>query len=119
MISATKVEAVTVAMPRVCLSAATALLSEETFADRGYRADGSLVPRGMPGALVADPGEAARRACRMVTEGRVASAGGADVLVMADTICVHGDEPGALSRLREIVRSFREAGIAVRRFGIP
>lgn len=65
----------------------------EAFADRGVRADGSLVPRGEPGALVSDPAEAAARARSLATSGTV------------DTICVHGDTPSAVA----IVRAVREA----------
>lgn len=57
----------------------------EAFADRGVRADGSLVPRGEPGALVTDPETAARRAAELAAHGDV------------ETICVHGDTPGALA----------------------
>jgi 5-oxoprolinase (ATP-hydrolysing) subunit A len=65
----------------------------EGFADRGTRADGSLVPRNEPGALVLDPTLAAERARALVTGGAV------------DAICVHGDTPGALA----IARAVREA----------
>ena len=72
---------------------------EEAFADRGYRADGSLVPRGSPGDLVDDPGEAARRAVRMAVEGTIEAVDGSLVAVHARTICLHGDSP-ARSRWR-------------------
>ena len=65
----------------------------EGFADRGTRADGSLVPRGEPGALVTDPARAAEQARALVERGGI------------DAICVHGDTPGALA----IARAVREA----------
>lgn len=65
----------------------------EAFADRGVRADGTLIARGEPGALVEDPAVAAARARELVARGD------------ADTICIHGDTPGAI----EIARAVREA----------
>ncbi|WP_236604310.1 5-oxoprolinase subunit PxpA [Sandaracinus amylolyticus] len=64
----------------------------EGFADRGTRPDGSLIPRGQPGALIEDPARAAAQARVLATSGEV------------DTICVHGDTPGALA----IARAVRE-----------
>ncbi len=75
---------------------------EEVFADRGYRPDGSLVPRGEPGALVEDPDEAARRGVAMAKEGR------------ARTICVHGDTPGALEMARALRAALEREGVEVR-----
>jgi UPF0271 protein len=62
----------------------------ERFADRGVRPDGTLIPRGEPGALVADPKEAAKRALTIARDGD------------ADTICVHGDTPGAIAIARAV-----------------
>ncbi len=98
---------------------ASFLVAEEAFADRAYRADGSLVPRGSPGAMVEDPAAAAARAVRMVTEGAVAAADGTLLSVHVDTICIHGDEPGAVARARSLREAFRSAGIAVKRFDAP
>lgn len=64
--------------------------AREAFADRGVRADGSLVPRGEPGALVTDPARAAARARELAARGDV------------DTICVHGDTPNALAIARAV-----------------
>jgi UPF0271 protein len=89
-------------------------VAEEAFADRGYRADGTLVPRDQPGALVHDPEEAARRAVRMVREGTVVAADGAVVRLRADTICVHGDTPGAAAVARALRARLEAEGIAVR-----
>jgi UPF0271 protein len=76
--------------------------AEEGFADRGYGADGMLIPRSQPGALVEDPDEAARRGVRMAKEGK------------ADTLCVHGDTPGALEMARRLRDALRREGIEVR-----
>lgn len=73
--------------------AAGAPYQREAFADRGVRADGSLLPRGEPGALVEDPAVAAARARALSARGDV------------DTLCIHGDTPGALT----IARAVRDA----------
>jgi UPF0271 protein len=74
----------------VAVAAAGLSYLREGFADRGTRADGSLVPRGQPGALVLDPARAAEQARILVTSGAV------------DAICVHGDTPGALAIARAV-----------------
>lgn len=81
----------------------------EVFADRNYLADGSLVPRTRPDALLHDPEVAALRVIRMLREGAVRSVDGTDVEVQAETICVHGDTPGAVDFARAL-RSRLEAG---------
>jgi 5-oxoprolinase (ATP-hydrolysing) subunit A len=86
---------------------------EEAFADRGYRGDGSLVPRGSPGDLVDDPAEAARRAVRIAIEGAVTAVDGGRVTVAADTICVHGDSPHALESARAVAEALRRAGVEI------
>jgi UPF0271 protein len=77
----------------------------EAFADRAYDAEGRLVPRARPGALITDPAAAAAKAVRIVCEGRVAAIDGTTVEMAADTLCLHGDNPHAL----EIARAVREA----------
>jgi UPF0271 protein len=71
-------------------------IAREVFADRNYLSDGTLVPRSRPDALLHDPTEAAARVLRMLGEGKVLSVDGLDVDVRAETICVHGDTPGAV-----------------------
>ena len=91
----------------------------EAFADRSYERDGSLTPRRLPDALVTDAEEAARRAVRMVREGRVRSRQGEDVAIAAGTICIHGDGPNAPAFARAIRRALEREGIAVRPAGAP
>ena len=86
----------------------------EVFADRGYRADGSLVPRSEPGALVHDVGEAVARTLRMVREGVVQAVGGETVPLRAETVCLHGDGPHALAFARAIHAALAAAGVRVR-----
>jgi 5-oxoprolinase (ATP-hydrolysing) subunit A len=85
----------------------------EVFADRNYNADGTLVSRRRPHALVHDADEAVRRAVRMVREGRVRPVDGADVVLRADTICIHGDGPHAAEFARRLRGALEEEGIAV------
>ena len=76
----------------------------EGFPDRRYRDDGSLVPRGEPGAVLRDPAEIEATVRRLVAEGRVA------------TLCIHGDEPAAVANARLVRRILEGQGIAVRSF---
>jgi len=76
----------------------------EVFADRRYRADGSLVPRGEPRALIDDTDEAVAQALRLVREER------------GETICVHGDGPLALAFARAIREALEARGVAIRSF---
>lgn len=86
----------------------------EAFLDRGYRADGSLVPRTAPGALLDDPAEVADRAVRLASEGVVAAVDGAAVHTDAVSLCVHGDSPGAVAMARAVRAALDAAGIEVR-----
>ncbi|MEH1098674.1 LamB/YcsF family protein [Micromonospora sp. CPCC 205561] len=76
----------------------------EGFADRGYLPNGALVPRGAAGALVTDPEEVALRAVRMATERCVVAVDGTVVSCPVESICLHGDTPGAV-RCAELVRA--------------
>lgn len=86
----------------------------EVFADRGYRADGSLVPRSQPGALIHDTDEAVARTLRMVSEGVVKAVTGETVPLRAQTICLHGDGPHALAFARAIHQALNQAGVQLR-----
>jgi len=79
--------------------------ASEGFADRAYNVDLSLVSRKLPGSLITDPKRAAEQAVRMAMEGKVKTIDGADVDISVQTICCHGDTPGA----QHIVRTVREA----------
>ncbi|KVE33455.1 5-oxoprolinase subunit PxpA [Burkholderia sp. TSV86] len=86
---------------------------EEVFADRGYRADGSLVPRTEPGALVDDEGEMLARTLEMIRGRRVRAVTGEWVPLDAQTVCLHGDGPHALAFARQIRTALDAAGIGV------
>jgi UPF0271 protein len=88
-------------------------VAEEAFADRRYQSDGSTVPRGQPGAVITDPDEAAEQAVLLARDRFAVSAGGARVTVRADTLCLHGDTPGAEAIARRIHERFRTEGIRI------
>jgi UPF0271 protein len=88
----------------------------EAFADRAYRADGSLVPRGEPGAVLHDPEEVAARAVRMVVEGVVVAEDGTGLRLAPESICVHGDSPGAVSMATAVHDALEAAGVRVAPF---
>ena len=88
----------------------------EGFADRGYTPAGTLVPRRETGALVADPRSVAERAVRMATEGRVTAVDGSTVEVAVESVCVHGDTPGAVGLARAVRAALEGAGLALTPF---
>lgn len=88
----------------------------EVFADRAYRADGRLVPRDVPGAVLHDPEEVAARMLRFAETGRMPVLGGGEVALAARSVCVHGDSPGAVAMARALRRRLEGAGVAVRPF---
>ncbi|MGD8106803.1 5-oxoprolinase subunit PxpA [Pantoea sp. FN0302] len=86
---------------------------EEVFADRGYQADGSLVPRNQPGALIEEEEQAISRTLSMVQQGRIASVTGEWVTLRAQTVCLHGDGPHALTFARRLRDAFAAQHITV------
>ena len=88
-------------------------VAREIFADRNYLNDGWLVPRTRPDALLHDPKEAAERVLRMLREGKVRSVEGSDVEVRGETICVHGDTPGAVEFAGELRGRLEQEGVRI------
>jgi 5-oxoprolinase (ATP-hydrolysing) subunit A len=88
----------------------------EAFADRGYTARATLVPRSQPGALLLDPAEVAQRMVSMLMTGRLRSIDGVDVGVSARSICVHGDSPGAVAMAVAVRKALAEAGVEIQPF---
>ncbi|WP_336997599.1 5-oxoprolinase subunit PxpA [Leclercia sp. M50] len=86
---------------------------EEVFADRGYQADGSLVPRTQAGALIADEDQALAQTLEMIQRGRVKSITGEWAAVHAQTVCIHGDGEHALAFARRLRREFEENNIKI------
>jgi 5-oxoprolinase (ATP-hydrolysing) subunit A len=85
----------------------------EVFADRGYADDGTLAPRGTPGAMIEEAALAAQRAVSMIENGAVTALSGRSVPVSPDTLCLHGDQPGAVAFAQAIRKAFSERGIGV------
>jgi UPF0271 protein len=83
----------------------------EFFADRGYRDDGSLVPRSEPGAMIHDTELCIERVLRAVTEGSVLSVSGRSVSISAATVCLHGDNPEALVFAAALRRALSGQGV--------
>jgi UPF0271 protein len=88
----------------------------EAFADRAYRPDGTLVPRTEPGAVVHDPEQVVRRSVGIVTEGSVIAATGERVSIAADSLCLHGDTPGAVDLALSVREALIAAGVSIRPF---
>jgi len=91
-------------------------LVSEVFADRAYDADGKLVPRARPGAVLTDPWVIANRITSMVYRGEVDTISGGRLQVKVETACLHGDTPGAPALAATIVRALKEAGVTVAPF---
>ena len=91
-------------------------LAPDAGADRGYADDGSLVPRGQPGALVTDPGAVAARAVAIVTEGIVETVEGHRLELVARSVCVHGDTPGAVALATAVRDALERAGVTLAPF---
>jgi UPF0271 protein len=88
----------------------------EFFADRGYNEDGQIVfTRNVADEL--DPEEVGDRVVRAVTEGKVLAESGKEIDVVSDSVCVHGDTPGAVRLAEAIARKLRENGIEIRPLG--
>jgi len=85
----------------------------EVFADRGYSDDGTLAPRDKPGGMIEDPEASVKQVLGMVEGGYVTSLAGKRVPVAADTLCLHGDQPGAVTFAKRLRETFKERGIAV------
>lgn len=106
------------AMARAAAEAGLPFVAE-VFADRAYEEDGRLTPRGQPGAVVAEPGEVAKRAVEMAVRGEILSTAGTPVRVQAGTICLHGDTPGAPALARAVRTALELAGVRVAAFVRP
>lgn len=91
-------------------------VAAEAFADRGYADDGTLIPRGEPGALLDDPEEIAARAIRLVKEKRLRSRDGNEMTINADSLCTHGDGPNAYAILKRLRADLEAAGVTIAPF---
>ena len=92
-------------------------VAAEGFADRAYQPDGSLTPRSHTGAVIHDVDAVVARAVRMATDGVVLTASGDEIALSVDTICVHGDTPGAPELAGRIHEALRERGVEIAPIG--
>lgn len=88
----------------------------EAFADRAYTPEGTLVSRRQPGAVLHDPDLVAARMARLAAEGLITAVDGADIRVAADSICVHGDSPGAVLMAGRVRSALLAAGVPIGAF---
>ncbi|CAM4008954.1 LamB/YcsF family protein [Bordetella muralis] len=88
----------------------------EAFADRAYTPQGTLVSRREPGAVLHDPALVARRMLRLVEDGVVETSDGSLTRLQADSICVHGDSPGAIEMARAVRLALEQAGVRIQAF---
>lgn len=88
-------------------------IAYEFFGDRAYNPDGSLVSRKEPGAVIHDGDIVAEKIVKMVKEGRVVCIDGTEIDMTADTICVHGDNPAALSLVQKIRATLQASGVEI------
>ena len=88
----------------------------EAFADRAYRPDGRLVSRREPGAVLHDPAAIAERVVTMVTAGRVTAVDGTQIAVSVESVCVHGDSPGAVQIATAVCDRLKAAGADIGAF---
>ena len=87
--------------------------AQEVFADRAYTAQGTLVARKLPGAVIHDLNEVVARVMQMVEKNTVTTIDGQELPICADTVCVHGDTPGAVEMIARIRHALEAAGFAV------
>ena len=85
----------------------------EVFADRGYTDEGALAPRDKPGGMIEDADRAVAQALAMIEQGYVTSLSGKRVPVAAETLCIHGDQPGAAAFARALRKAFADRNISV------
>jgi len=88
-------------------------VASEIFADRALNADGSLVSRNQPGSVIENEDEVVTRALKMVIECKVTAINGNEVAVKGDTICLHGDTPGAAALAKRLYDAFKTAGVEI------
>ncbi len=91
-------------------------LAREVYADRAYEDDGTLVSRKKPGAVLHDPAAVARRVLQMVQDQAIVSVGGKRLKLAVDTVCIHGDTPGAVAMAKAVRAALTAAGVEIAPF---
>ncbi len=112
-------------LPLLCLPGSVLLrraaeaglpVAVEAFADRAYARDGTLVPRGRPGAVIHSPEEVVRRCVAIATGRPVEDADGGALHLSPDSLCLHGDTPGAVDLARRVRAALTDAGVPLAAF---
>ncbi len=93
---------------------AGARVARECYADRAVTAQGQLVPRSQPGAVIHDEEAVIKRSLKLATEGRVVAVDGTEIAFAADSICLHGDTPGAVKLAQSVRQQLEAAGVKVK-----
>ncbi len=88
-------------------------VGSEIFADRALNADGTLVPRSFPGSVINEVDQVAERSLKMVSEGLAVAITGEEIDVQADSLCIHGDTPGAVEMARVLRKELEAAGVEI------
>ncbi|MFE5838237.1 LamB/YcsF family protein [Arthrobacter sp. NPDC056493] len=88
----------------------------EAFADRAYNPDGTMTSRSQPGSVLEDPEAVAARVLQMTTGAAISAIDGSDLLINAESVCVHGDSPGAVAMAVAVKRALDAAGITIKAF---
>jgi UPF0271 protein len=88
----------------------------EAFADRAYNPDGTLTSRSQPGSVLEDPESVAARVLQMTTGETITAIDGSELLINAESVCVHGDSPGAVAMAVAVKRALDAAGITIKAF---
>ena len=94
-------------------------VAAEAFADRRYEPDGTLRSRKFQDALIRDPAEAGRQALSIVERGTLTAYDGTEIALDAQTICIHGDTPGAPEIAAAVAQTLRQSGVALRALSRP
>ncbi len=92
-------------------------VAAEAFADRKYELDGTLRSRKFEDALIHDPQKAAEQALRIARKEGVIASNGSTVQITAETICIHGDTPGAPKIAEAVAKTLQDAGVGLRPLG--
>lgn len=88
-------------------------VAREAFADRAFTAQGTLVPRSEPGSVIHDVNEVVERSVKMVTQGKVTAITGEEIEIHSDSLCLHGDTPGAVEMARAVKEGLEAAGVEI------
>ena len=92
-------------------------VGREIFADRALNPDGTLVSRSKPGSVIHDTSEVVERSLQMVRDGRARAINGDVIEVQADSLCLHGDTPGAVEMARALKKALEEEGVEIKPLG--